>query len=68
MMEYMSRKDVDRKKMAKDLKGLKIFNVKIEICFLGFEKNINVRDKITKLSANYWSYKGFYNFPQNYKG
>ena len=28
----------------------------------------DVEDKITKLSSDYWNYKGFYNFPSQYKG
>ena len=30
--------------------------------------NSDEKDKITKLSAKYRNYKGFYNFPTKYKG
>ena len=30
--------------------------------------NIDLKDKIQKLSAEYWDYKGFYDFPSKYKG
>ena len=34
----------------------------------GFETKSDIKDKINKLSAAFWNYKGFYNFPSVYKG
>jgi len=35
--------------------------------FIGFETKSDIKDKIIKLSANYWKYKGFYNFSSQFK-
>ena len=35
---------------------------------IGPKTNSDVKDKIKKLSADYWNYKGFYKFPDKYNG
>ena len=38
------------------------------ISILGFVEKSDVKDKILKLSAEYWNYKGFYKFPTEFDG
>ena len=40
----------------------------ISIVFVGLVTKSDIQDKIKKLSAEYWNYKGFYTFPSKYKG
>ena len=35
---------------------------------LGFNQKSDIKDKIKKLSQEYWYYKGFYQFPDKFKG
>ena len=56
--------------MAKDFQGFD-FKPLIDynlLFILGLEKTSDLNDKIAKLSANYWDYKGYYNFSSDYKG
>jgi len=53
MIEYMSKKYYDFSLLAEQFKG--------------FETKSDIKDKIIKLSADYWKYKGFYNFSSQYK-
>ena len=55
--------------MEEEFKGFCLVYVMIVKKYLiGFERKSDIRDKITKLSAEYWNYKGFYNFSSDYKG
>ena len=35
---------------------------------LGFTSNSELTNKITQLSTDYWNYKGYYDFPPEFKG
>ena len=37
------------------------------LAVLSLEKS-DIKEQITQFSAEYWNYKGFYNFPTAYKG
>ena len=41
---------------------------KVAELYLGLHINSDVKEKISKLSTEYWNYKGFYKFPLLYKG
>ena len=71
LAEYMSKKaNYYFGNMAKDFQGFD-FKTLIDynlLFILGLEKTSDLNDKIAKLSATYWDYKGYYNFSSDYKG
>lgn len=67
--KYLMENSYSLTALTKDLPGIFWFVTKPSVWLISeFGRKSDIQAKIAKLSAEYWNYKGFYNFPDEYKG
>ena len=70
MVQFLRKNNRKFKKIAKKFPGscTKLVILQLLQFNSGLKTKSNVKEQITKLSAKYWNYKGFYKFPKDFKG